>query len=659
MGKAISSAFSSSSSYLYCLILLLAFIYSFRQKKLLVLIGLGMGCLFGLLLLIRLPFASYKEMTGLVLEAKKNYFILLSKGRRYYVYLKEHDFYFGDIVTLQGYVGELSITKYEGYFSFEKYLNDKGVFYSFESAKVINSFSLLNIRKIEKAFLSNFNEETASLIDAVLFSFKDSKDGTLSLSISLGIYSQLSNGGVILYSYLRIFDPILNRKVDKERNKNVIRLFLILPFLILGIGKLGIWKIFLVNLSYIFLNKEKLSYGHRLVSIAFLMVIFDRWSILSSAFFYSFGLSFLFLLCGRMLNKGRNDKIKKLKRRALLEAFLLPSSIENGKIAFFSPLYRIIGLPFVLPFILLSLISFVTFPFTNLLTFYSQAIRKVLIWFSYAELSVPFLGNNSETVVILLYLVLLISLFFYDTGLHLFGNKTLKITAFCLILNVLPISNLLTREVTFINVGQGDALLIRDGLKTVMIDTGGAKSLDIGNEVDIPYLYKKRIYHLDYLITTHDDFDHSGGVSSLLKNFDVRHYINSKDSFPLDIGGIHLENLNIYDGEGNESSLVLYMDFIGKKFLFMGDAGISVEKKIINDHPDLKVDILKVGHHGSNTSTSEAFIRTIRPKEAIISVGENNMYGHPSNDVLDTLSLYDVKIRRTDEEGSITYWGTI
>lgn len=619
---------------------------------------MGVGLLFGLLLLIRLPSTSYGEISGLVIDVKKNYLILLSNGRRYYVYLKDHDFYFGDIIALKGYVSELSITKYEGYFSFEKYLNDKGVFSSFEVSSIKSSFSLFNIRKLEKAFLTNFDEETSSLIDAVLFSFKDSKDSVLSLSASLGIYSQLSNGGLILYSYLRLFDPLLNRKIDNEKTKNTIRLFLMSPFLILGIGKIGLWKIFLINLSYIIFAKDKLDYSFRLVIVALIILIFDRWSILSSGFFFSFGLSFLFLLSGRMLNKGRNERIKKLKRRALLEAFLLPSSIENGKIALLSPIYRIVAMPIILPFVLLSLFSFFSFPFTHVLPFYSKAIRKVLIGFSYVELSVPFLGNNSETVVILAYLILFVCLFFYDSGLHLFSHKILKITAFCLILNVLPLSNLLTKEVTFINVGQGDAIIIRDGLKTVMIDTGGVKSFDIGTEVDIPYLYKKRIYHLDYLITTHDDFDHSGGASSIMKNFDVDRYITNKNSFPLDIGGIHLENLNVYDGEGNESSLVLYMEFIGKKFLFMGDAGVKIEKKIIKDNPDLKCDILKVGHHGSNTSTSESFIRTIRPKEAIISVGENNMYGHPSSDVLDTLSLYKVKIRRTDEEGSITYWGS-
>ena len=87
----------------------------------------------------------------------------------------------------------------------------------------------------------------------------------------------------------------------------------------------------------------------------------------------------------------------------------------------------------------------------------------------------------------------------------------------------------------------------------------------------------------------------------------------------------------------------------------MGDASKNVEYRIIKEYPNLDVDYLKCGHHGSNTSTSEEFIETITPNEAIISCGENNKYGHPNKEVISTLTKYNVEIRRTDTEGTITY----
>ena len=189
-----------------------------------------------------------------------------------------------------------------------------------------------------------------------------------------------------------------------------------------------------------------------------------------------------------------------------------------------------------------------------------------------------------------------------------------------------------------------------------MIDTGGNISFDMAKETLIPFMNKKQIYHLDALITTHEDFDHSGAAESFIQNFNVRTYLTDKNDFPYSVGKIHLTNLNVYNmEEDNDKSLVLYLDFGGKKYLFTGDAPKEIERRIIVDNPNLTCDILKVGHHGSKSSTDEGFIQKIRPKEAIISCGKKNKYGHPNQEVLDTLYRYDVKIRRTDIEGTISY----
>ena len=224
-----------------------------------------------------------------------------------------------------------------------------------------------------------------------------------------------------------------------------------------------------------------------------------------------------------------------------------------------------------------------------------------------------------------------------------------------LTVNFLPVENLLTQEVSFINIGQGDATLIRKGSVSVLVDTGGSLYQDLANESLIPYFRKKRIYDIDALVITHNDFDHNGAASSLCENFKVRQILDKKSDFPYKIGGITLYNLNKENyNNDNENSLVLYFSMWGKKFLIMGDASIEVEKQILLDNPNLDCDILRVGHHGSNTSTSPEFISKITPSESIISVGKN-YYGHPHKDVIYTLEKYNVRIRRTDLEGTITY----
>ena len=223
-------------------------------------------------------------------------------------------------------------------------------------------------------------------------------------------------------------------------------------------------------------------------------------------------------------------------------------------------------------------------------------------------------------------------------------------------LNFIPIVNTFTGEVSFINVGQGDSILIRDRFTTVMIDTGGVSSFDIAKETLIPFLKRKKIYKIDCLIGSHGDFDHTGGVSSLIANFNVKRYIDDLNAFPLNLGNFTFVNYNIYSGNSeNEKSSVLGLNFLGKSFLFTGDADENIEKQIIKDNPNLRVDILKVGHHGSKTSTSAAFLDLIKPKEAVISCGAKNKYGHPTSEVLSRLKERKIRIRRTDIEGTISY----
>jgi len=266
-----------------------------------------------------------------------------------------------------------------------------------------------------------------------------------------------------------------------------------------------------------------------------------------------------------------------------------------------------------------------------------------------------------EWLVTLYYLVYGLFLYYLANGFRII-YRPLGIALMSLIItNFLPLENVISNQVYFINVGQGDACLIREQNRTILIDTGGSIYQDIAEECLIPFFKKKKIYDIDYVITTHDDYDHSGALASLKENFKIGKYINSPDNFPFKYGSITIKNYNQHIKESsdeNEQSLVLGFHFINHDFLIMGDAPISIEKNIMSEYSHIPCDILKIGHHGSDTSTSYSFVEYLDPEAGIVSVGRN-YYGHPSSKVLQILNKAGVEIRRTDREGTINYFNYI
>ncbi len=235
-----------------------------------------------------------------------------------------------------------------------------------------------------------------------------------------------------------------------------------------------------------------------------------------------------------------------------------------------------------------------------------------------------------------------------------------------------------------IDVGQGDSLLLHTKESTILIDTGGKESFvrndnssNIVLPTIIPYLKSLGIRSLDYLILTHGDYDHMGEAINLVNSFKVDKVIFNCGEYNhlekelikvLDKKHIQhyscIKELNIsenklyflqtkeYDNE-NDNSNVIYTELNGYKFMFMGDAGVEKEKDILEKYNLNNIDVLKVGHHGSKTSSSKTFIDETNPKYGVISVGKNNRYGHPNKEVLNNLN--NSKIYRTDQDGSIMF----
>lgn len=235
-----------------------------------------------------------------------------------------------------------------------------------------------------------------------------------------------------------------------------------------------------------------------------------------------------------------------------------------------------------------------------------------------------------------------------------------------------------TLQVHFIDVGQGDSILIQVNNKNLLIDSGPNKSEDKLKK----YLKELNISKFDYIIATHPHEDHIGNMSYIINNFDVLNFYapkveNSTKAFETMVESLIRKDLKIkvlkaniksidlgknivvdvfsplsnsYEDLNNYSPIVK-ISYGNTSFLFTGDAEELSENEVLNAGFDLKCDVLKIGHHGSSSSTSENFLKASNPSIAVISVGEDNTYGHPTDTVLSRLK--ETKIYRTDINGNI------
>lgn len=255
-------------------------------------------------------------------------------------------------------------------------------------------------------------------------------------------------------------------------------------------------------------------------------------------------------------------------------------------------------------------------------------------------------------------------------------------------------------HVTFLDVGQGDCIVIEtDQGKTILIDGGGTpnfskeewqvhrKPFEVGRDVIVPFLKYRGIREIDTLIISHGDLDHIGGLQAVVSQFPVKRVIRnalrpqSKTEEELmalliDRGativtvfnhdahlieeGITWQFLHPSDteqsieGTSNHQSVVLLMSIYQHRLLFTGDIEKETEDQLLAQWQLPPVDVLKVAHHGSKTSTQAHWLAHIQPKEAIISCGRKNRYGHPSPIVIQRLQKYQARIWRTDQHGGIT-----
>ena len=616
------------------------------------------------------------EFTGIVedyiVKDNKIKISLKSKERIIVIYKynnqKFNKLSYGDKVRIVGVLNVPSTNKIFNNFNYKEYLYNKRIYYIVEASKIDKIENNNNyIYTIKNLLYNRINHlKSFGYIKALLFG--DNKlDKEIKSSYQVnGISHLFSVSGFHVNFITSIIYFYLDRITYNKRLKYIIiDLFLILYLLLCNTSSLLRCTIMHILLSINFILKLNIKKIDIVLFTLVVSIIINPFIIYDIGYIYSYTISFFLILY-----KDKYKTNNKLSRTLYITivAFLvsLPINIYTSyEINFLSILLNIVIVPIVslilLPLAILTLI----FPiFDEILFSITGILEKISLYTSNIDLFKVILSKPNIILIMVYYLIIILILskkkYYYLLLILIIFHK------------IIPLCNNNFNMVMF-DVGEADSILISTPFrrKNILIDAG------TGYEIDniITYLKSMGISKLDYLIITHGDYDHMGEAINLVNNFKVENVIFNCGTYndlekelikvleqknikyyscikEININKYKLQFLNtrVYDNE-NDNSSVIYLNYNNYKFLFMGDAGVEREEDILEKYNLKDIDFLKVGHHGSNTSSSKEFIDSVNPKYSLISVGKNNRYGHPKESVLDILR--DSKIYRTDLDGSI------
>ena len=572
---------------------------------------------------------------------------------------------YGDKIKVKGTLITPSKNTNQNTFNYQKYLYYKKIYYLVEATsinKIANNHNYLYTikntlyQKINKLKSSNYIK-TLLLCDNTL-----SKEIKESYRIN-GISHLFSVSGMHINFFVSIIYLYLNKITYNKRIKYLITNIFIITYLILfpssSLLRSAVMSI-LYSINY--LLKLKIKKIDILLLTLGVSLLINPFIIYDLGYIYSYTITFFLVLSSSTLKK--KNKINKIIYISFLSFLVsIPITIYNSfEINIISILLNIILVPIISIIILpLTILTYIFPILDSILYLFTNTLETISLFISKINITKIIFPKPSLLIIVLYYIIFLLS---YQNKKYFYLNIILLI-----IIYISPYLNS-NFEVVMFEVGEADCHLIKYpyNKNTILIDTG-KNEYKIKNEV-IPYLKSIGIKKIDYLIITHGDEDHIGGSITLINNFQVKNVILNKGTFTdlekeliknlnkkkipyqININKINLSNHTIYllnntkYNNENDNSIITYFTYQKYKFLYMGDASITTEDNLLENYNLNNISILKVGHHGSNTSSSKDFISQINPSISLISVGENNIYHHPNKEVTNNLSKS--RIYRTD-----------
>jgi len=615
---------------------------------------------------------------------------------------------YGDSLYIEGEFKQPEEARnYKGY-NYKQYLKTKKIIgtVELEKVKILKSSNGSFIHNIQKYIRDTINgtltDEEGNLLLAILLGDKDKLSEDIQESFKTSNLSHMLavSGAHVSYIILGLTYVLQNSIIGKKNGKIVCIIFL-LAFMAItnftpSVTRACIMAI-LTLLSSIIYRKSDV---YTNISVAALItLIFNPYSLLDLGFQLSYGGTIgIIIFIKRIQEKKSNSKvINYIKQMALVSIYaniiIIPIMMYHfNTVSFTFIISNIMASPIlgiiVITGFLFIIASITVKPLTRLIAIFIKPILSILIKISQICSKLPF----SNILVVTPYMFNVIS--YYAIILYCIkSKKNNKCKIIICLLIVLILINFIIYifpqklRIFFIDVGQGDStLIITPDKKTVLIDGGGSDSFDVGEKVLLPYLLDRRILKVDYVLISHFDTDHCGGILTIMEKVKVKNIIISEQAE-------HSENyerfkklmihkkirlIEVKKGDKikigrysefkilfptsrllsenplNNNSIVAQFNYNNFKMLFTGDIEKLAEQQILKaEKAEIRADILKVAHHGSKTSSIPEFIKAVKPKIALIGVGKNNTFGHPNQQTIKNLENIKCRIYRTDLQGEI------
>ncbi len=575
---------------------------------------------------------------GKVIKSDTNSCFVLANGEIFYLY-QDYDLKYGDKIEALIKYNDINENTNDLLFNEKQYLLGMNIYVKGTIEELISHDKNNGIY----SWIANKFSDSKELSDyQKLFVFgektDDIKEDYKKMS-ELSIVHLFALSGMHISILIGLLDSLLGYVLYEKYSK-------IISFILVGIYVFSIPPSFSLQraflcalLQYIFND-----YFNKIDILSFLVIVsllYNPYILYNISFTFSYFVYFLVLITGHL-------KYSSLWIYVGTIPILLCLNYQLPVFSFFILFFIA---PFVEYFYVLILLT-VFFPIFNFLgIFCIYLFNNLMNLLDLINIVIVF-SKPDVSFVIIFYLLYFFCIYKYE--------RNLKISKYISMLIALMISFYFTShykiyaQVTMLDVGQGDCTLIRLPLNqgNILIDTGGSKDYDVATTLIIPYLKAIGIDRLDYVYISHDDLDHCGALESLTNNFTVENVIKEYEKVKW-INDLRVEILktNKKYHDSNDNSLIMYLTYKGQNFLYTGDISAQVEKDLYYKYKKLKVDYLKVAHHGSSSSSSPYLFSLINPRVAMIGVKKNNMYGHPSKSVINRLNNKNVLILRTDIDG--------
>ena len=602
------------------------------------------------------------------IEIKEDYkrYVLKSGINKYYIYFSDDLPYKpGDIVSVSGEIKEINNNSD---FNYKIYLKCKRIYYSMylkdiKYERTIHSFDYFRY-KIFEYYQSNLNDEAFMYVKSLVLGYKLDDDINYYIN-TLGIGYLFCISGFHISILCLGIEKILSKFIKKESLINKLIISFLSFYIILTNFSVGVLRASLSYILKIINKKYTLCLSNlEILSIVFLMLItFNPLYIYNMAFRFSFFISLFIILSSYLLNI-KNKILKSYLMGLLCYLASFPLSVNMN--------YEFNILTVILGPIFIYIFSIILIPLVYLLSifpFLSNIINPLFIIFtnmisslsSYKNLIVYMKSINSIYIVIYYFL-------YFSTLVEFERRKShKKLVSFSIFFLFLILNkNISLPSIHMINVGQGDSFYLENDGENLIVDS---------YNTNIDYIKSCGVKKVDSILITHSDNDHVNTLLDSIDEFDIDNLIISIYEDESGIIGEAIkkvkrvtrvkkgDNISILKTRAqilspsldlkdkNNNSIIFSIEIKGISFLFTGDAEAPEEKEIENYY---NYDFVKIAHHGSDTSTSSYFLSHVSFNNALISVGENNKYNHPSKSVID--SLKDKNIYQTNIHKSVVIY---